>query len=688
MSLPGLFLREARHQDNSLTQLPQDMDLWAENIVSLIREKLPQSKHCTIKITFLKKNEELGTATGSAELYNQKLNKTIYVPLIVKNYALCPMDVMMVPNISVEHKFETVPLTQDYFKEALFNGDVFEKLDKPFDRLQQLYGYNQGRLTMPPTYRNVYASAQIIDSIKDTIWKEDIDELVGQLKSDERLLVGYEKRANLDVLRNIIKSQVKTAADEKPILKNVTLIKKDLGGKYKTITTSDEAYDPIVNDIGIRELRDVVERSGGDSEDTLHQVERNGEHLIFNELSPERPVVHHPGKSQYQSTESSPVDVKIFGAYKVQDKNGVYHTGLVLPNVISYEMSPIPYKIFANKQKASVSNKIVGHLVEDKIVDGMFNFVEPRVGMTGTFIVRNEKNAIATFPITIRSIMDNGDSIHIVGMDLNGNKVKLKHTAWDDSRCPSSDQELKKEFNMMPDLKKIVKVKDFYILPRSFRFLPLENFVDLSENANSIMKKAAAPYLDAMPIKVAHTGASQFALKGPDLIKMASKIGWNTNNLSAAQTIFLLSGKRCPLNKTAEAIKFAGKYGESSIHGLPRIIWGEDVAAQRVKVASQYANIIRRLRVNLVKEASHFEDSQMVDSALSLNFINPDNLDKFTGFIPAFEDTIKMLAQTVLASRLGMTEIPEQASATAMMKLVDVVRGLKRLAIHSEREDQ
>ena len=60
MSLPGLFLREARQQDNSLTQLPQDMDLWAETIVSLIREKLPESKQTTIKITFLKKNEELG----------------------------------------------------------------------------------------------------------------------------------------------------------------------------------------------------------------------------------------------------------------------------------------------------------------------------------------------------------------------------------------------------------------------------------------------------------------------------------------------------------------------------------------------------------------------------------------------------------------------------------------------------
>ena len=681
MSLPGLFLREARQQDNSLTQLPQDMDLWAENIVSLIREKLPQSKSCTIKITFIKKNEELGTSTGSAELFNQKLNRTIYVPLIVKNYSLCPLDVMMIANPNVDTKFDTVPLTPDYFKDALFDGDVFDKLDQPFDRLQQLYGHNQGALTMPPTFRNVHASANIIDSIKDTMWQEDVDSVIKDLKSNESYLVGYEKRANLDILRKIVQP-TKKSKDSQPTLKNITLLKKDMGHNYQVYSTSDEAYDPIVNDMSTREVRDMLERSGNDVEDTLHEVERNGEHLIFNDLHPKPSVVHHPGKSQYLATDFSPVEAKTFGPYKVQDKNGTYHTGLVISNVISYGMKPIPYKLFVNDQRSAISNTIIGHPMEGKLLK--LNFKEPLVGMTGTFVATNDKNAIATFPLTIKSLMDKGGSIHILGVDLNGKKVKLKFAAWGCGEgLYSTDQELKSEFTTKVTLKRIVKVKDFYIIPSSFKFLPMDNFTSLSENKDSIMRKAASARLDSNPIKVAHTGASQFALKGPDIIKMASQVGWNANNLSAAQTIFLTSGKRCQLQKVAEAIKIAGKFGESSIHGLPAIVFGEQVREENIKLASQYAAVIRKLRVNLVKEASHFEDSQMVDTALSLNFINPDNLDKFTGFIPAFEGSIKMLAQTLLASRLGMTEIPEQSSATAMMKLVDVVRGLKRLAIHN-----
>ncbi len=671
MSLPGLFLREARQQDHSLTQLPQDMDLWAENIVSLIREKLPESKQTTIKISFLKKNEELGTATGSAELFNQKLGKTIYVPLIVKNNSLCPLDVMMVPNASSESKFDIVPLTQDYFKEALFNGEVFEKLDKPFDRMRQLYGANQGMLTMPPTFRNVYASAQITDSIKDDMWQEDIDQLVNDLKSNPSYLVGYEKRANLDILKKIVKKQDKTASVETK-LKNVSIIKKDLNSKYTIISTSDEAYDPIIETVGKDEIEKCLKDTTEDVEDTLHEVDRNGTHLVFNSLNSKNPIVHHPGANNYQSTEETPTDVKLYDTYKVQDKNGVYLTGAVLPNVIDYNMKPIRYKIFVNKDKSSISDKILGVLAAEKKIEDMMIFAPPLVGMTGTFVAKNEKNAIATFPLTIKSLLNKDGAINIVGVDLNGNKVKIKHTNW------GGDNELQK----------IVKLKDYYILPRRFEFLPLKNFTTLSENKDSILQKAASAKLDSAPIKLAHTGASQFSLKGPDLIKMASKVGWNTNNLDATQTIFLLSAKRCSLEKTAQAIKIAGKFGESTIHGLPRIIWGEKVVEKQIKLASQWSGIIRKLKVNLVKEASHFEDAQMVDTSLSLNFINPDNLDKFIGFTPAFEDTIKKLAQTLLASRLGMKEIPEQSTATAMMKMVDVVRGLKRLSIHLNEESK
>jgi hypothetical protein len=81
----------------------------------------------------------------------------------------------------------------------------------------------------------------------------------------------------------------------------------------------------------------------------------------------------------------------------------------------------------------------------------------------------------------------------------------------------------------------------------------------------------------------------------------------------------------------------------------------------------------------MYKEASFFDDTQIVDNILSLNFINSDNAALYAAQIPQLETTSQTLAQLVLASRLGMGAIPEAAASTAMHKLVEVIAGLKSM---------
>jgi hypothetical protein len=73
------------------------------------------------------------------------------------------------------------------------------------------------------------------------------------------------------------------------------------------------------------------------------------------------------------------------------------------------------------------------------------------------------------------------------------------------------------------------------------------------------------------------------------------------------------------------------------------------------------------------------ENAQTVDALLSLNFVNPDNLGKFVAKIPLFKAAISHLASCLLASRIGVREIPERSASGAMSKLVDVVRGLEAI---------
>jgi hypothetical protein len=690
MALQDLFLGESQHQEAAMTKLPQDMDLWAETIVSKIRERLPGAKDLTISINFSKENEEMGTATGSAKLLNQKLNKSVHVPLIVKNFSLYPMDVMLIPNDNAEGEFEAVPLNKDYYLEALFNPHTFHELGDPVDRLRQLYGgYSQGRLIFPPTFRNVYASANMLNSIKDTVWSEDVTELMSTLKSSPNILVGYEKRANLDKLQLISSMKEKTAASKKK-LQNVSVIKKDLHNKYKLYTSSDEAYAPIVEGITRQELKDTLHGNVEHVEDTLHEVDRNGEYMVFSKLNPVEPIVTHPGEHQYQSVTERATEPKIFGVYKIQDKNRVYHTGVVIPNIINFDNTiQRGEKVFLSPNKCAFQGKMSGTSVDDKKACKLLHKMEPQIGMTGVLVAHSETNAVATVPFTIRSMMKVNGTYNIVAMDLNGRKLKIKMESGDGCYGPAevmSMNDAKKsvaDFHTMDQIKKIVKVKDVYLIPTNFKFVPMDNFAEMAEVPQSVWNKLAS--VGGSPVRVIHTGANQFSLKGPQLDKMASAVGWDYTNLSPSQAVFLLAAKKCPLDKIAHAMTKAGELGESQIHGLPTMAFGQTEATeQQIKFASAWVNDVRALRVNLVKEASQLEDSSLVDTALSLNFINPENINKFVNFIPAFENAIKALAQTLMASRLGMTEIPEQSTATAMHKLVEVVKGLKRLAVHLE----
>jgi len=68
-----------------------------------------------------------------------------------------------------------------------------------------------------------------------------------------------------------------------------------------------------------------------------------------------------------------------------------------------------------------------------------------------------------------------------------------------------------------------------------------------------------------------------------------------------------------------------------------------------------------------------------VDAALSLNFLNPGTLIKFVDMRPDLEAALSKVCALLVASRLGLTEVPEQALELAMTSLEPVLRGLRSL---------
>ena len=61
------------------------------------------------------------------------------------------------------------------------------------------------------------------------------------------------------------------------------------------------------------------------------------------------------------------------------------------------------------------------------------------------------------------------------------------------------------------------------------------------------------------------------------------------------------------------------------------------------------------------------------------DFINPENLSTFIGYIPNLEEAAEKLAEMLLYSYLGMKELPEGAVEHAMKGMEEVLVGLKSL---------
>jgi hypothetical protein len=442
--------------------------------------------------------------------------------------------------------------------------------------------------------------------------------------------------------------------------------------------TSDEVFDPMISDLNQSRVMEEIAQMVENPQEVMNEVRQNGEYIIFNNLSPKEKAMVGPlnNPGNYTDTRFKPVDVTVFGSYKIMDKNGVMHSGIVFPNVIDFNQKMVADKIFYKSGKCAYQGKIAGVPTYEEPTQYLKTRF-PEVGMTGSFVTHNKKNAVATVPVTIRSVMDDCGEVKIVAETFSGEKIRIKwrSTGLSTQNYNEPGKETFGEEPVNGELREIVKMKDFYLVPRRFGFIALDGFCDVQERPNSVATKTASFTSEASPVQVIHTGHNQFSVKGGDTIKMASMVGWDGTNLSAAQTLFLLTSKGCPVKVAAEAVKTAGSHlGQAFIHGL-----GNTVFKTVEKTASKKDAYVKALRVNLIKEASAIDDSQIVDAALSLNFINGDNIEKFLGFIPYFDECSKMLAQTLLASRIGMTEIPEQATQTAMYKLVEVIQGLKKL---------
>jgi hypothetical protein len=220
------------------------------------------------------------------------------------------------------------------------------------------------------------------------------------------------------------------------------------------------------------------------------------------------------------------------------------------------------------------------------------------------------------------------------------------------------------------------------LIPDSFCWLPLDRAEEtmLVGNPEEFNKEAEAARALAT-VQLRCGGADSFSVDGFPVDKLASD---ERHFLSLDDTLFLLAGLGSDLEYAQRKL---GEAGACSTPVDVRVARYIKTAADRLLEGREKAASVLKgmpdLSCDLVKEAAVIPDPTAVDTVLSLGFLNAENLGIFISYLPVIDEAQRKMCELLLASRLGLREVPTSALEKAIRSTEESLEGLKVLAFQS-----
>lgn len=352
--------------------------------------------------------------------------------------------------------------------------------------------------------------------------------------------------------------------------------------------------------------------------------------------------------------------IKDFGVYKVKDSEGRELIGYVFPNLIDADGRPLPIFLFTNGSQSAVQGEIVG-----VSVGGGASIPEGNPRGKGVFYeVLSNGKAQATIPMTINATM--------TGTPEEGSATTLHAETYDGRPL---------EVRVQENISKITAMDGVMLVPAGMNWLPLDNSeeVDLvgeAETADAQTKMASKQPFLAVHIRAG--GVDSFSFEGMPVEKIAKS---ERSFLSLDDSLFLLAGIGI------DPVVASEKLANAMVWSTPvTVIARRGLSLPEELVKSAYASSQKRmanapnLRVSLLKEAAVIPDPTAVDTVLSLGFINPENVGTFISSLPTLDEAQKKMCELLVASRLGLRDVPPSALEKAIRSVEEVIEGLKVMA--------
>lgn len=659
-------------------ELDENPEMWSRQVLSELYRQVPEVADYTPTVSFMKMDAEQGYGLGTIILANStdsalaitrmgNAPRKALIPIIIKNHNLAPLDLLMTANGKM------MPLSGARLREALFRPETFEMVTEdygdsslwnmlyPPGRSDNTYGagISQGvdggtagavTLISGPGMKlsSSFRFEMLQDIVGPSLLRPDLDRLIDRLDEDEALKMSALSNDVMAPALRVLASFEKSAASVNP--RNMLKVAASQATVHVIQLGYDEASDVYWSKTASRDAffhapvttysrRDFLKMAG---EEVTKKVDTDGTVTIATQ--PAVDVKVDADASKWKLIDEP-------GIYKVKTVDGKEMTGWVLPNLLDVDGTRVPMTVFTNGAAATVQPEVVGA----RVAVGVDLPSAPAKG-TGLFYVSGQGGVEATVPMNIvgrEAAMDGGD--HYIVRTLGGESSKVR---------------------IVPGLQVMRALKSEIMLPAGARFLPLdqEKMVHLVDTVDGLAKTASAVRETAILM----TGdGDEYEVRFRNLPKIASMF---PSQMSRDEAMFVLCLGGLPAS--AAATKLAQAVGQTvKVAGLFDVKRAADLHQEARNKVARDSEAVRALRVDLVKEATVLPDVMTVDSVLSLGFINSENVRMFVSRLPYLEKALSMLCELVLASRLGLNEIPDAATSRAARGMDAAIQGLRALSM-------
>jgi hypothetical protein len=413
-------------------------------------------------------------------------------------------------------------------------------------------------------------------------------------------------------------------------------------------------------EIRVIEVRDLQKVLQEDFYPIMRQVAARGWAMVR-----DFPTVRSADATPLQVT-APPIDIG--GPYRVSSTEGIESEGIVASECVGFDGNTKRIQHFMGVNGEFASGVVLhGFRLPDDCTCAVPTGVID-TGVTGCFFDQAFGSAKCTPSFKISQIIDmpNEPMAMIVRVDGMGEVIGL---------VPAVGVLRPRQMENPPQY---LPQKSYWI-PGHMNFFEIKKKIKVADRADQraqgmkavLEKKAGAYHMHGNV-----TGAGNIDFKNMDESKMRTKLAWlGGDDTLLDKAMKMKSGDSMPLYTLRPAkvqLKTASAKGPV---GTP-MMWS------RLKIAAE--QVIKS--VDETKDIQ--EDPQIMDSALSLQLVSSENLDKVIEAEPNFMEVEDKLARMLVAARGGEAAIDERGVSRALKGMGDAIRSLKtlRMAMEDRKE--